>query len=98
MRVLTHKTIISCPHGTPLVIVPLGHPLKIGTDPALTVEEIEAALIPCVNPAKCGKATVTAGQAQHLSISTGGRRLTPVLDTLQVTTNIGPCQVQAAFG
>ncbi len=74
------------------------HPLQIGGDAALCVEEIEAAQVPCVNPAKCVTVKVTAGQAQHLSVSTAARRLTPVLESLQVVTNIGPCQVSPAFG
>ena len=99
MRVLTHNTKIRCPHGFAAVIPQFGHHLTIMGNPALTAEEIEAGTVPCTDQAKCVTLSVVAGKMPHLMASLGaGRALTPVLDTLQVMTNIGPCSVEPDTG
>jgi hypothetical protein len=98
MRVLSHETTIHCPHGVQVVIPKLGHHLTVGGTPALTAEEIEAGTIACVDQVKCVKLTVVAGRASHLTLTANGGRFTPVLETVEVQTNAGPCQVRPMAG
>src|SRR2546430_2416423 len=102
MRVLTHGTVIQCPHGVPAVIPSLGHHLAVAGTPALTAEEIEQGTVACPGDAarpKCTAFTVVAGKARHLPAPVGrGRALARVRDTLRGRTNSGRCRGQRAPG
>jgi hypothetical protein len=102
MRVLVHGTVIRCQHQIPALIRRLGHPLTIAGDAALTAEEIEAVVPTCAPtaavPTKCTKLTVRAGRADRLRTAASGRPHTPVLETLEVSTEAGPCTVIARTG